>query len=110
MAISRPTPYAMPSSATLSPIIIHPPDTVPATDELEATVADLLVFKTKSLERVKKAAEDRRITELGLRRAKELEKGKAKAAAAAPIVVLDKVKREQECTSWPTLHTPTDFS
>lgn len=69
--------------ATLPPIraslFNNPPDTVPPTDELEQLQSELIAFKTKSLERAKKAGDDIRTIEESMRRLKEKEKGKAKA-------------------------------
>ena len=79
--------------AALPPIrsaLFHsPPDTVPPTDELEQLQSELIAFKTKSLERAKKAGDDIRTIEETMRRLKEKEKGKAKA--------LQKAERERQC-------------
>ncbi|KZT03474.1 uncharacterized protein LAESUDRAFT_333434 [Laetiporus sulphureus 93-53] len=56
------------------------PETVPPTDELQVLVGELQLVKQKALERAKKAGEDLKIIEESMRRLKEREKGKAKAA------------------------------
>jgi hypothetical protein len=54
---------------------------VPPVDELEATQVELLAMKKRALERGKKAERDLKVIEGEMKRMRELEKGKAKAAA-----------------------------
>ncbi|KAI0034982.1 histone acetyltransferases subunit 3-domain-containing protein [Vararia minispora EC-137] len=68
-----------------------PSEPVPPTDELEALQRQLQDLRQQSLERARKASEDLRTIEDSMRKLKEREKGKAKAAA-------EKVKRERGFT------------
>lgn len=72
-----------------SSLFNSPPETVPPTDELELLHAELMAFKSKSLERAKKAGDDIRTIEESMRRLKEKEKGKAKA--------IQKAERDRAC-------------
>ena len=60
-------------------LFTNPPDAVPPTDELELLQSELLAYKTKSLERAKKAGDDIRAIEESMRRLKDKERGKLKA-------------------------------
>lgn len=68
-------------------------EAIPPTDELEQLRTELQNYRTKSLERVKKASEDLRSIEESMRRMREREKGKGKA--------MDKIKRERDYTPIP---------
>lgn len=84
-------PYNVESNVQLQhPLLLAPPDTVPPVDELEMVQTELRVLKARALERARKADEDLKFIEGAMKRMREQEKGKAKAAA--------KVKREPSCT------------
>lgn len=84
-------PYNVESNVQLQhPLLLAPPDTVPPVDELEMVQTELRALKNRALERARKADEDLKFIEGAMKRMREQEKGKAKAAA--------KVKREPSCT------------
>ncbi|OCH88235.1 hypothetical protein OBBRIDRAFT_758549 [Obba rivulosa] len=85
-------PYASPPPIRSS-LFRNPPESVPATEELELLHEELLVLKQKTLERVKRAGDDIRTLDESMRRLKEREKGKAKA--------LERVKKERDFTPLP---------
>ena len=94
--------YAIESThpTVLNPLLEAPPDSVPAVDELEATLLELGQMKARSLERSRKAATDLKVIESEMRRMKEREKGKGRASAGAvggAGLEKGKVKREQSC-------------
>ena len=81
------TPYTPPTP-------FRPPgENVPSADELEALQKQLEDLRRQSLDRARKAGDDLRTIDEAMRRLKEKEKGKAKAA--------EKVKRERGCMSKP---------
>ncbi|EMD34328.1 hypothetical protein CERSUDRAFT_117206 [Gelatoporia subvermispora B] len=86
------SPYASPPPIRSS-LFRNPPESVPATEELEALHEELLLLKQKTLERVKRAGDDIRSLEESMRRLKEKEKGKAKT--------LERVKKERDFTPLP---------
>ncbi|KAJ7491039.1 histone acetyltransferases subunit 3-domain-containing protein [Mycena latifolia] len=90
---SRLLPFSRPQSPIRSVIFKGPPDTVPATEELESLHEELKQLKLKTLERARKAGEDLKTIEESMRRMKEREKGKAKQ--------IEKVKRERDFTPLP---------
>lgn len=73
-----------------TPTAFRPPgEAVPSADELEALQKQLEDLRRQSLDRARKASDDLRTIDEAMRRLKEKEKGKAKAA--------EKVKRERGC-------------
>ena len=76
-----------------SQIVKNTPDTVPPTEDLGVLQAELSELRQQTLERAKKADDDLRTIEECFRRAKEREKGKAKA--------VERTKRE--CAYHPRL-------
>ena len=74
------------------PTPFRPPgEAVPSADELEALQQQLENLRQQSLDRARKAGDDLRTIDEAMRKLKEKEKGKAKAA--------EKVKRERGCAS-----------
>ena len=89
--------------AVHNPLLEAPPESVPAVDELEATLAELGLMRTTAHERSRKAAGDLKIIENEMRKLRERERGKGKAGTTGGSVgALDKgrVKREQSCASF----------
>ena len=82
------SPYA-PLPTLRSSLYHNPPEAVPQTDELLQLQKELLEYKEKSIERVKKATDDIRAIDERMRRLKEKEKGKAKA--------IQKAEKERGC-------------
>jgi len=82
--------YQVPES-NASVLFKNTSDAVPSVDELERIHSELKMLRQRAIDRAKKAGEDLKNIEESMRRMKEREKGKLKA--------VDKIKREQECTS-----------
>lgn len=86
---SKLTPF--PAVDTVPPALLkNPPDAIPPLEELQAFHNELERLKQKTIARARKATEDLRVIEESMKRAKEREKGKARA--------LEKVKKEHGCT------------
>lgn len=86
---SKLIPYQIPDTYP-SALLKNTPDAVPSVDELERIHSELKLLKQRAIDRAKKAGEDLKTIEESMRRMKEKEKGKLK--------VIDKIKRERDCT------------
>ena len=91
------SPYSSPPPIRSS-LFRNPPESVPATEELQSLHDELLALKQKTLERVKRAGDDIRTLEESMRRLKEKEKGKMKA--------IQKAERERGRACFPLRHVP----